>query len=62
MKLTLYYVVRKYTNAESIIAFGEIRYHAGPFKNWMDADSERCNLRKPEDYAIVNQNIEVEYD
>ena len=59
MKLELYYVVRKYTNLESIVAFGEIRYHAGPFKNWLDADCERCNLRKPQDYVVVHHELEV---
>lgn len=60
MKLKLYYVVRKYTNEESIKAFGEIRYHSGPFRSWPDADSDRCNYRRPEEFAIVHHEIDVE--
>lgn len=59
MKLVLYYVVRRYTYKDSIEAFGEIRYHAGPFKNWVDADNERINLKEPENYSIVYHEIEV---
>lgn len=59
MKLHLYYIVRKYTNPDSIKAFGELVYKSGPYKSWIEADCELDSMIHPEGYVIVSQVIDV---
>ena len=59
MKLSLYYVARKYTNPDSIKAFGELVYKFGPFKSWNDAMYDLESLRHSEGHIIVKQVIDV---